>query len=181
MIDAMDWLIADGSSIKLTADGSVEGLLVVFGTPDQTDLVGDYFDATTDFGQHRTSLIWLNHAMPIKTPSGVIHIDDPIGEAELEITDAGVIVRGLLDAKYRYLAQIAPELGWSSGTAAHLVRRVTKTATATHIVRWPLGLDASITPTPAEPRTMIKSLTSLTRLSARATPALPQVLRVRVV
>jgi len=75
----------------------------------------------------------------------------------LEVTDEGVIIRGLLDAKYRYLAQIAPEMGWSSGTAAHLVVRQ-PAGKALHIKRWLLGLDASITPTPAEPRTMLRNV-----------------------
>jgi HK97 family phage major capsid protein len=38
------------------------------------------------------------------------------------------------------------KLGWSSGTAPHLVER-----NKSHITRWPLGLDASLTPIPADP------------------------------
>jgi hypothetical protein len=93
----------------------------------------------------------------VKTASGIILIEEPIGYGTLEVTDEGVIIRGLLDAKYRYLAQIARELGWSSGTAAHLVMRE-QVGKATFIKRWLLGLDASITPTPAEPRTMLRNM-----------------------
>ena len=152
----MERQTAPGAALKAVETGDVEGLLVVFGNPDAVDLEIEFFTKETDFGRLRETPIWLNHAQPVKTPSGVILIEEPIGYGALELTDEGVIIRGLLDAKYRYLAQIAPELGWSSGTAAHLVMREA-VGKATFIKRWLLGLDASITPTPAEPRTMIRN------------------------
>jgi hypothetical protein len=152
----MEWQTAPGAALKAVESGDVEGLLVVFGNPDATDLENEFFSAETDFGRLRETLIWLNHAQPVKTASGIILIEDQIGYGALEMTNEGVILRGLLDAKYRYLAQIAPELGWSSGTAAHLVVRQ-PVGKATFIKRWLLGLDASITPTPAEPRTMLRN------------------------
>jgi len=152
----MEWQTAPGAALKAIETGDVEGLLVVFGNPDAVDLENEFFTRDTDFGRLRETPIWLNHAQPVKTPGGVILIEEPIGYGALEITDEGVIIRGLLDAKYRYLAQIAPEMGWSSGTAAHLVMREA-VGKATFIKRWLLGLDASITPTPAEPRTMLRN------------------------
>jgi hypothetical protein len=153
----MEWQTAPGAALKAAESGDVEGLLVVFGNPDAVDLENEFFSAETDFGRLRETPIWLNHAQPVKTASGMILIEDQIGYGALEMTDEGVIIRGLLDAKYRYLAQIAPELGWSSGTAAHLVVRQ-PVGKATFIKRWLLGLDASITPTPAEPRTMLRNV-----------------------
>jgi hypothetical protein len=155
----MMWQTAPGAAVKSIESGEVEGLLVVFGNPDATDLENEFFTKDTDFGRQRETPIWLNHAQPVKTASGIILIEEPIGYGALEIVDEGVIIRGLLDAKYRYLAQIAQELGWSSGTAAHLVMRE-PVGKATHIKRWLLGLDASITPTPAEPRTMLRNNTT---------------------
>jgi len=152
----MEWQTAPGAALKAAYTGDVEGLLVVFGSPDTTDLENEFFTRDTDFGRLRETPIWLNHAQPVKTASGVILVEEPVGYGALEITDEGVIIRGLLDAKYRYLAQIAPEMGWSSGTAAHLVMRES-VGKATFIKRWLLGLDASITPTPAEPRTMLRN------------------------
>jgi|YNPMSStandDraft_1061717.scaffolds.fasta_scaffold77517_2 hypothetical protein len=154
----MMWQTAPGAAVKAVESGDVEGLLVVFGSPDTVDLENEYFTKETDFGRQRETPIWLNHAQPVKTTSGLILIEEPIGYGTLEVTDEGVIIRGLLDAKYRYLAQIARELGWSSGTASHLVMRET-VGKATYIKRWLLGLDASITPTPAEPRTMLRNNT----------------------
>jgi hypothetical protein len=51
----------------------------------------------------------------------------------------------------------AGKLGWSSGTAAHLVKRE-PVGGAMKIMHWPLGLDASLTPTPAEPRNTVVAL-----------------------
>jgi hypothetical protein len=152
----MEWQTAPGAALKAAYTGDVEGLLVVFGNPDTVDLENEFFTRDTDFGRLRETPIWLNHTQPIKTAGGVILVEEPIGYGALELTDEGVIVRGLLDAKYRYLAQIASEMGWSSGTAAHLVVREA-VGKATFIKRWLLGLDASITPTPAEPRTMFRN------------------------
>jgi hypothetical protein len=153
----MEWQTAPGAALKAVETGDVEGLLVVFGNPDAVDLENEFFTRDTDFGRLRETPIWLNHTQPVKTASGVILVEEPIGYGALEITDEGVIIRGLLEAKYRYLAQIAPEMGWSSGTAAHLVMREA-VGKATFIKRWLLGLDASITPTPAEPRTMLRNV-----------------------
>ena len=50
-------------------------------------------------------------------------------------------------------------MGWSSGTAPHLVER-TKVKDAQHIDKWPLGLDASITPTPADASNVVQPLKS---------------------
>ena len=152
----MEWRTAPGAGVKAVESGDVEGLLVVFGSPDAVDLENEYFTKDTDFGRLLETQIWLNHAQPVKTESGIILVEEPIGYGSLELADEGVIIRGLLDAKYRYLAQIASELGWSSGTAAHLVVRE-PVGKAVRIKRWLLGLDASITPTPAEPRTMLRN------------------------
>lgn len=149
-------VIAHGSAIKIDERDAreINGYLVVFGSPQQTDLAGDYFDSNTDFGPARETPVWLNHTLPIRSGAAVVHIEEPIGTGALEQDERGVIIRALLDARYRYLAEIASDLGWSSGTAAHLVRREPVGA-AKRIARWPLGIDASLTPTPAEPRTML--------------------------
>ena len=56
------------------------------------------------------------------------------------------------------------KLGWSSGTASHLVMREQDGA-AHRVKRWPLGLDASLTHTPAEPRNSVMPLKSLSDLT----------------
>jgi HK97 family phage major capsid protein len=49
-------------------------------------------------------------------------------------------------------------LGWSSGTAPHLVERVLQDNGTNEITLWPLGDDASLTAIPAEPRTKVLAL-----------------------
>jgi hypothetical protein len=173
MTTMRDLWIAPGAVIKRDQRDrrAISGYLVVFGDAQQPDLEGDYFDAATEFGAATTTPLWLNHTLPVQAARATIQIDEPIGEGELIVDEQGVIINALLDARYAYLAEIAELLGWSSGTAAHLVRR-TPVGKAAHIDRWLLGIDASITPTPAEPRTMLvrpaKALVTAGRLLAAA-------------
>jgi HK97 family phage major capsid protein len=62
--------------------------------------------------------------------------------------------------KFIYGMAEAGKQGWSSGTASHLVEKE-KSGKATWIRSWPLGLDASLTPTPAEPRNGVQPLKSI--------------------
>ena len=78
----------------------------------------------------------------------------PLSElATLTRKDAGVWLEHQLDLRDEYEAAIYElaeqgKVGLSSGTAPHLVEREEK-GDVYHITRWPLGLDASYTPTPA--------------------------------
>jgi len=79
-----------------------------------------------------------------------------IGQGKLKKDDVGVWVEAQLSMRDEYekaIYELAEKgkLGWSSGTAGHLVERV-PAGKAAFIKAWPLGLDASLTPTPAEPR-----------------------------
>jgi hypothetical protein len=65
-----------------------------------------------------------------------------------------VFIKHLLDLRSGYEAKLyglvqAGKLGWSSGTAPHLVERKAIGDGRHQIEQWPLGLDASYTPTPA--------------------------------
>jgi len=88
-----------------------------------------------------------------------------LGTADLRPDDVGVWVEAQLELRDDYERNIyemakAGKLGWSSGTAAHLVERE-PAGKAQRVTAWPLGLDASLTPTPAEPRTQAVPLKSL--------------------
>ena len=85
-----------------------------------------------------------------------------LGKADLRTDDAGVWAETQLALRDAYERRIyglaeAGKLGWSSGTAAHLVKRE-PVGGAMKIMHWPLGLDASLTPTPAEPRNTVVAL-----------------------
>lgn len=141
-------VIGLGGSVKALGDGKVGGFLVEFTDPEHPDLEADYFDAGTDYGPHRKSLAFYHHGQ-----------DKALGNrplkniADLEIRDAGVWFEHQLEMRDEYEAAIYElaeqgKIGLSSGTAPHLVEREKK-GSAYHITRWPLGLDASYTPTPA--------------------------------
>ena len=153
----MDELIHFGTECKALDDaGRVGGLLVVFGG---ADLVGDRFTKETDFdlepGEKRS--IYYSHGF------------DPVlkrrklGRAELTVKDEGVWMEGQLNLRDAYERKIfemikAGKQGLSSGSAPHLVERK-KVGDAHEILTWPI-IEASITPTPAEPRTSVLSLKS---------------------
>lgn len=174
--DTMKTLVAFGSPIKSLGENKIGGYLVRFGSPQQTDLEGEYFDAQTDFGFAKGTTIktplWFNHRLPIATKSGMqVWIKTRIGDGELSIDDDGVLIEAVLFNRAQY-EQVLSQLGWSSGTAQHLVE-TELAGKATRIKAWPLGLDASLTPMPAEPRNQVVPLKSL-RISNAAPQAAAQ-------
>jgi len=155
-----DQVIYYGSEVKVLDDGKLGGYLVLFGDADNTDLVGDYFTKDTDFGAHQTSMVLYQHGLDAQLKRRVL---DP--QASIKTDDVGVWVEAQLELRDEYEKAIfdmakAGKLGWSSGTASHLVERE-PSGKAMKITRWPLGLDSSLTPTPAEPRTQVLPLKSL--------------------
>jgi len=150
----MDSLIAYGSEVKALDNGKLGGYLVLFGDKNTPDLEGDFFTKDTNFGPHSKTLVWYDHCFDPVMSDRLLD-----SEATLQVKDAGVWVEAQLKMRDEYEKAIfemaqANVLGWSSGTASHLVRR-TSVEKAKSIDSWPLGLDASITPCPAEPRTRV--------------------------
>jgi phage head maturation protease len=163
-------LVAFGSAIKTLSDSGdrlrIGGHLVLFGSPEAHDATPsrDYFTPRTDFDLSSggaTSTVYYHHGLNAALKAR------PLGKASLSLDEAGVWMEAELQARDAYEAKILEmvrrgKLGLSSGTAVHLVERAAKTnssGTLVHeITRWPLGLDASLTPTPGEPRTMASAL-----------------------
>lgn len=152
-------LVMPGGEVKAVKQGEeiglVSGYLVRFSTADDTDLEGDFFTKDTDFGPHQQSIVFYHHgldrALGVKTLGRRL-------PASLKKDDIGVWIEAQLDLRDEYeqaifgMAQQGKQ-GWSSGTASHLVRRMPVQGKAANwIANWPLGLDASLTPAPAEPR-----------------------------
>lgn len=166
-------LIAYGGAIKAAAGGKIGGYLVRFSDQDAPDLEGEYFTKDTDFDLvdgERTTLYYHHGQDPTLGKS-------VIGEGALKLDDVGVWLDGQLDMRDRYVTALANRLaqdeaaskshfGLSSGTAPHLVVREPMEK-AVWLKRWPLRLDASITPTPAEPTTRVVTLKMYTE---QATP-----------
>jgi hypothetical protein len=168
--DPTDVLIYFAGSVKsLDSSGRVGGHLVLFGDEKRTDAssLKDFFTPETDFGLDLTtkSRILYHHGMDSELKS-----NRPDGckltVGEMKVDSAGVWIEGQLKLRDNYEKQLFEaikngKMGWSSGTASHLVRREAQANGSHKLLSWPLGLDASITPTPAETRTAAVSLKSL--------------------
>lgn len=153
----MDELLFFGGEVKALGNGKVAGYLVRFGTPDDTDLEGEFFDASTDFGIESGAKlgVFYNHGLDsvLKTRR--------IGRGTVTAQDAGLWIEAQLDLRDEYEQAIyvlaeKGKLGWSSGAAGHLIERV-PAGKATRIAQWPTG-EASLTPTPAEYRNQAVSI-----------------------
>ena len=122
----------------------VGGWGVVFGGK---DVEGDTFTKDTDFVlEHAENpAVLYDHAQEVKAIIGKV--------VEIKQTDAGLWMEAQIQRSAKYAEQILElikkgKLGYSTGSVAHLVERLKG-----NIKRWPL-YELSLTPTPAEPRTL---------------------------
>jgi HK97 family phage major capsid protein len=137
--------------VATTEDGALiaRGYAVVFGG---ADLYGESFSPTTDFGdewmQMKHPPVFYEHTLHPQVGFAVLgHV------RSMRMDDIGLLVEAELDRHSQYIALVqqlanAGALGFSTGAAQHLVRREGKS-----ITRWPI-IEVSLTPTPAEPRTL---------------------------
>ena len=157
----MDLLTVYSDAIKSDRLGSVKGYLVRFGSPDATDLEGDYFTPQTDFGfpikagQRVPLNVYYHHGMDKFVGK------KSIGTGYVKMDETGLWYEAQLDMADEYGSMIAKlckqgKMGYSSGAAGHMVERKS-VGKASEITRWCIA-EASITPTPAEYRNSVKSL-----------------------
>lgn len=133
----------------LSPEGRIGGYLVVWGSPAQRDLQGEYFTPHTDLG-----LDWYPRR-PVLYHHGLDDDLGPVMIGQIEVMqpdDTGVWVEAQLDLHNRWARRVLAlvergALGWSSGSLPHLVEVLDDG----HIRRWPV-VEGSLTPTPAEPR-----------------------------
>ena len=167
-----DILIFTGDAVKALGNGRVGGYLARFTASGDYDLTGDRFDAATDFGDADKLPVLFNHGMDRTLGR------KRIGKSELRRDDVGLWVEAQLQQRDEYeraIYELAEQgkLSWSSGAAAHTVEREQEGKGA-YIKQWYLS-EASLTPTPAEPRNVTVSIKSLelesaqTQNSAKAT------------
>ena len=148
---------------------TVAGYGVLFGG---ADLDGETFTKSTDFMLDLvpSKLVLYDHGMNKGIKGNIIGRIDSGSIAE---DDDGLWIEAELDRSAAYMDSVlslieAGKLGWSSGSVGHLVARDGR-----QIKRWPV-VEFSLTPTPAEPRTLgvevLKSLAecedALTKLAA---------------
>jgi HK97 family phage major capsid protein len=140
-----------GGAVKVADDGSVSGYLIRFSDQDgAVDLSGEFFTSATETGLRvgKTIPVLYDHAMG--------DIRETIGDAVVKrIDNIGIWIQGQLDRASEYweaVKELAERgaLGWSSGALSHAVDYEGKA-----IKRWIVG-EASLTPTPAEPRNRVQ-------------------------
>ena len=129
------------------------------GNPETPDLTGDFFTKDSDLvlSQRAGCLstmttVWI----PISSISGL--------DAEVRFDDVGAWFEAQLEMRDEYERSIyklaeAGKLGWSSGAAGHLVDKE-PVGKAFYIKSWVIA-EASLTPTPAEPRNAAVSIKSI--------------------
>lgn len=159
-----DTYIYFGSEVKARGNDIVDGHLVLFSTKADPDIstLRDFFTPDeTDFDLEFTdrSRVYYQHGLD-KTVG-----TKKLGVGEMKADEVGIWIEAQLKQRDDYEKAVfkmakAGKLGWSSGVPAHLVRREKQDNGAHKVLYWPLGLDASLTPNPAEPRTFasVKSL-----------------------
>ena len=162
---ATDGVIYMGDAIKATRtdDGlKLAGYLVRFTDETQPDLVGDFFQSDTDFdidefpAQKST---YFNHGMDNHFKRR------KLGRATLTKDEFGIWAETILserDEYEKFVSKLAEEgkLGWSSGTAGHLMERKHLENGTNKITQWAI-VEASLTHTPAEFRNSVQPIKSL--------------------
>jgi HK97 family phage major capsid protein len=158
----------------LTAEtATVAGYGVIFGG---ADLSGESFAPDTDYmlDLAPTKLVFYDHTL-----GSVKHA---IGKTvSVEPDEYGLWVEAELDRHKTYVDQVLQlvkqgAIGWSSGSVGHLTRREGKS-----ITQWPI-VEMSLTPTPAEPRTLgIEIIKSLSATNPSFAVFLPETGRTPVV
>lgn len=157
----LESLVTIGSAIKALGNDRIGGYLVLFGDPASKDIQGEFFSRETDF--------WTPEAgtKPVIYQHGFTKAlgRRRIGDVTCKVDEVGLWAEGQLKARSEYEQKYLPKimemvkagkLGWSSGSANHLV----ETDDAGQILSWPI-VEASITPTPADPRTHVLPLKAL--------------------
>ena len=138
--------------------GRIGGYLVVWGSPRQRDVQGEYFTQETELGldwYDRRPVLY-HHGQDAALKSALVGVLDT-----LQADEIGLWAEAQLERRLRYFQALTElvkrgVLGWSSGSLPQL-REV---ASDGRILRWPI-VEGSLTPTPAEPRhTEIQSLKS---------------------
>lgn len=154
-MNELETVISFGGSVKALGEDTFGGYLVRFSSEKDPDLYRDFFTRETDFDMEfpGKSSVYYHHGLDKKFGKR------KLGTATLEKDEVGIWVETQLAARDQYEVKVyemakAGKLGWSSGTALHLVDRE-KHSNAYKMLSWPLGLDVSLTPTPGEPRNQV--------------------------
>jgi HK97 family phage major capsid protein len=162
--------VADYAVKIIEQDGdtiTVGGYGVIFGGK---DLQGETFNQDTDFMPDLvpTKLVMYDHGIQKE-------VKNFLGKTIKEQKDeTGVWVEAQLDRHQAYVKEILSLIeqkiiGWSTGSVSHLIKREDGI-----IKRWPV-VEYSLTPTPAEPRTLgVERIKALAEINPDLKALLPQ-------
>jgi phage head maturation protease len=142
-------MAAYGGQIKALGSGRIGGYLVAFTNPQNPDLAGEYFDAQTFFDYadgDRFTFFYQHGADPVIGTRA-------LGSATSHMDDVGIWVEGQLALRDKYERAIYElvekgKLGFSSGALSYLIEYEEVGNGVRRIKSWPLGRDATLTPTP---------------------------------
>lgn len=151
------------NAVKAIGEYQLKGRGIVYGGQ---DLAGDTFTKDTDLGDTRSFV-----GMPVYYDHSLGGIKSQIGTVKAWVpSDEGIDVEIELDRRHKYAKEVmklvdSGALGLSTGALSHLVVRQDG-----ELKRWVVG-EISLTPTPAEPRTVteVKSEESTASSHADAT------------
>ena len=152
-------LVTYGSAVKALGDGKVGGYLVRFTPSGDYDLTDDRFDAVkSDLGEANKLPVLYHHGLD-KTLKR-----RRIGTGDTRRDEVGLWIESQLSMRDEYekaIYELAEKgkLSWSSGAASHTVEREPDGKGAV-ITQWFIS-EASLTPTPAEPRNIAVYIKSL--------------------
>ena len=170
MSETIEKLVYFGDEIKAVGN-TVKGYLVRFGNLNDTDLEGDYFTSSTDFG--RPLRDGQKFALNLYYHHGADNVigTKSIGTGFVKMDNVGLWYEAQIDMNDEYnkmIMELAKQgkLGFSSGAAGHLVERKSL-GNSYEITRWNIA-EASLTPRPAEYRNMatVKSLEEILEIKA---------------
>ena len=156
-----DFLINFGAEVKVLDEsaGKIGGYCLLYGSPEQTDLIGDYFTPATDIDDYPNKLVPLLYEHGLNEHLGKAKL----GRASMKTDSIGVWFESVLEIRSAYVKKIMElikkkALGVSTGAVSHLVERV-PVKNAFEIKSWFIS-EISLTPAPCEPRTQVLSLKS---------------------
>src|SRR5215213_6337347 len=120
----LETLISFGGSVKALGDDTVGGYLARFSSEKDPDLARDFFTRETDFDMEfpGKGTVYYHHGLDKTLKMR------KLGKATLEMDDVGVWAEAQLSKRDEYETKVyemvkAGKLGWSSGTASHLMGR----------------------------------------------------------
>ena len=149
-------IFTNGSAVKALGNGKIGGYLVRHTSAAAADLQGDYFTSESELGFYKEVPVLYHHGMDKSVGRRVI------GLANLVRDDIGLWVEAQLAMRDEYEKEIymlaeKGKLGWSSGAVAHMVEREQKNSGTAWVKTWWVA-EASLTPTPAEPKNIADTI-----------------------